>query len=86
VLNGPEAVGSPGALTWPGLLAARPTRPTAPLGRCWERRTIDLGKSAPTLAALQRQIAHRDCAWRLANATIHICLRDGPGADPPPGP
>jgi hypothetical protein len=35
-----------------------------PSGRCWERPTIDLGKAPPTLAALQRQIAHRDCAWR----------------------
>jgi hypothetical protein len=65
VLNGPEAVGSPGAVTWPGLLGARPPgirRP--PSGGCWERPTIDLGKAPPTLAALQRQIAHRDCAWR----------------------
>jgi hypothetical protein len=46
-------------------LGARPPgirRP--PSGRCWERPTIDLGKAPPTLAALQRQIAHRDCAWR----------------------
>ena len=57
-----------------------------PLGRCWQRRTIDRGKAPPTLAALQRQLAHRNCPWRLANATIHICLRDGPGAGPPPGP
>jgi len=53
VLNGP------GTVTWPGLLGARPTRSMAHPRRCWERRTIDIGKASPTLAALQRQIAHR---------------------------
>jgi hypothetical protein len=55
----------PGAVTWPGFVGSPAHQADGPpSGRCWERRTIDLGKSATDAG----RVTAPDCTARLSLA------------------